>query len=522
MAHEEHAKVYNPQPLDENSRAIIKSALADGASNQKSGLNNLARLWQNSNNPDLIRDICIEEIGSSVQMCKLLGDHLRTLNLHEEALSIYSSLAHLDESNILTIDKSIQLKILERYRDALDTLLPLLNSRTSYDITAKQYGINLFYLAEFEEAFRWLEKAISLNPGDEEAINYRFKCFLHLPPETAERICNRGRGALAATGELGQYAPELLRVYSKYSLASLLEKKRKASLASLSEKSSTKAIVEKSLQLLKEQINLFKPFSFIRIGDGEGAILARDVIGDSLPMLTNRNINVFLDIWFHQELSTFCLELSQIQSGLNEALAEADAIGVPDDEWITREWNNVSIRGVSSIISCIEKAAEIQHACGHSKLVLDADIPSRMHLGGFIEDISRDRDFLGIITCRNIADSLSCRLGVGRIDQYLVPSQHKYTYIAGPNLGSLNKADPDRRTHSPHYPDIFTSIIESIIVPYEGALFFVGAGILGKLYCKAIKDRGGAALDLGSLFDAWSGIYSRSYIQANPSAYKLN
>lgn len=45
-----------------------------------------------------------------------------------------------------------------------------------------------------------------------------------------------------------------------------------------------------------------------------------------------------------------------------------------------------------------------------------------------------------------------------------------------------------------------------------GTLVLVGAGILSKIYCQVAADAGAVALDVGSLFDAWAGKATRSYI----------
>ena len=42
--------------------------------------------------------------------------------------------------------------------------------------------------------------------------------------------------------------------------------------------------------------------------------------------------------------------------------------------------------------------------------------------------------------------------------------------------------------------------------PGGGALFLVGAGAFGKIYCQWIKERGGIAIDIGSIFDSWANI----------------
>jgi hypothetical protein len=45
----------------------------------------------------------------------------------------------------------------------------------------------------------------------------------------------------------------------------------------------------------------------------------------------------------------------------------------------------------------------------------------------------------------------------------------------------------------------------------------VGAGYLGKRLVDLAKMRGGVALDLGSIFDHWVGINTRSYMDLAPN-----
>jgi len=37
-----------------------------------------------------------------------------------------------------------------------------------------------------------------------------------------------------------------------------------------------------------------------------------------------------------------------------------------------------------------------------------------------------------------------------------------------------------------------------------GRVYLVGAGILGKMYCDVIKQRGGVAIDIGAVIDGWA------------------
>ena len=82
---------------------------------------------------------------------------------------------------------------------------------------------------------------------------------------------------------------------------------------------------------------------------------------------------------------------------------------------------------------------------------------------------------------------------IKQVEQYLIPGEVKYP---GPFKGE-------------HFPDRFFELKQKLSVPFRGAVFLVGAGALGKIYCHWIKQRGGIALDIGSMCDGWQGTTGR-------------
>jgi hypothetical protein len=74
----------------------------------------------------------------------------------------------------------------------------------------------------------------------------------------------------------------------------------------------------------------------------------------------------------------------------------------------------------------------------------------------------------------------------------------------------------------PHWPTMFNEVPKWLkSIPVKGNLFLVGAGGFGKIYCHMIKQHGGMAFDVGSLFDGWAGYGTRSYIRENPKRFVL-
>jgi hypothetical protein len=107
----------------------------------------------------------------------------------------------------------------------------------------------------------------------------------------------------------------------------------------------------------------------------------------------------------------------------------------------------------------------------------------------------RELPFLGFVTCYpELEGVFRERAGVTETASVTVPMQ-----------ASIAKVHRDIR----HYPDAYPTILEQLRPPYEGAVYIVAAGILSKAYCTAIKQRGGIAIDVGSVADVWMGARTR-------------
>lgn len=52
--------------------------------------------------------------------------------------------------------------------------------------------------------------------------------------------------------------------------------------------------------------------------------------------------------------------------------------------------------------------------------------------------------------------------------------------------------------------------MSELVVHNKGDIFLIGGGPLGKVYYQKVKELGGIALDVGSTFDAWAGVATRS------------
>jgi hypothetical protein len=118
----------------------------------------------------------------------------------------------------------------------------------------------------------------------------------------------------------------------------------------------------------------------------------------------------------------------------------------------------------------------------------------------------RGREFLGLITCRELCVQVAEVFQVKKVVWHQIPPDF---------LTSQQIAAP------PHFPDVYEKLRSEIDPPFKGALYLVGAGAFGKVYCDWIKQRGGIGIDIGSVFDGWAGVRVRQRLELRKDLYSL-
>ena len=235
------------------------------------------------------------------------------------------------------------------------------------------------------------------------------------------------------------------------------------------------------------------PLSVIRLGDGEGAILGYG------RYFSLDDINKILRIWFHDQAVTEAVVL-ELQSDLQCAIRSADIIGIPNVRRQRRE------RFCYAISVCLPSIFEESGLEGPK--YADAAIHQFLQFGLFFNFFMRDKDYCGVISARNLELPVKEAFNIERVELFEVPGCR-----IAPN-GMNAKLS--------HYPERFNELKRALKVPLNGAPFLIGAGLFGKTYCHWIKERGGIALDVGSLLDGWAGLSTRPRQRKHPHIYSLS
>jgi hypothetical protein len=215
-----------------------------------------------------------------------------------------------------------------------------------------------------------------------------------------------------------------------------------------------------------------RPFSLVRLGDGEGRLLGYpEIVGQA-------ELDISLQIWFGR--TDFAPDaLAALAVELREATLAADLLGLPRP-------SQLALPEYRAVFAPLERFGLL----ARGPLLTDSAIHRYLQIGLFYRELLADLPFCGLVSCRDLASQMKRVFRLGRVEQYLVPGEAQYP---GPRPGE-------------HYPGRFQELRETLTVPFPGAVFLVGAGALGKIYCHWIKQRGGIALDIGAVCDAWGGV----------------
>jgi len=235
------------------------------------------------------------------------------------------------------------------------------------------------------------------------------------------------------------------------------------------------------------------PLSLIRFGDGEF-----EVIG--YPKFTNEInfINRFRR-WF------YCSEndldrLKILQSRISIAISRADILGLPNENEIKRyiKWKN------------LDQVLSNEINLGKKHIFYNYDI-TQINFNSILFNIKN----LGIITCRDLRKSIAKKFNIKNVYHIDCPAERFNYHNTKWNSESNKKSvwyTKEKINSNIHHLDIFESNLICIVKFCErGTIFLVGAGGLGKIYCDKIKNCGGIALDIGSVFDGWDGADTRPY-----------
>jgi len=258
------------------------------------------------------------------------------------------------------------------------------------------------------------------------------------------------------------------------------------------------------VDVLLDRIRCRRPTSLIRLGDCEGIFLPYPASFPDQQATDQEAIGLH---WWGRKLDA--RESDGIRRELILAMEAADVIGIPeparvfldlpvptppDLSTLARHW-----RGMLNVFHHLSPSASRE---GTIRFRPDVITASYVNLdlelwGGYDPILQAARSCSVVCSHPDIAGALQRRFNREVCQVVLIPAEEKYQHRSPGGV------------HQSHYPAVFEELRRTLTVREPGELFLVAAGILGKSYCAWIKQRGGIALDVGSMIDLWCGFRTR-------------
>ena len=197
------------------------------------------------------------------------------------------------------------------------------------------------------------------------------------------------------------------------------------------------------------------------------------------------------------------------------AMWDADCIGIPTMARFLRELHlqqndtlemSLTGRGLRSILYCAERLESLRSRGlpppAFTSCHLHQDL-ARWDCYGELLDGAGE---IVLVSCHpGLADWVRAKFRVNIAGNIILPPDR----VSGP---LLRRRVADARS----LPEVIGEVVEMMGELPRHRLVLVGAGYPGKWLVDVARKRGGVALDLGSLFDYWLGLPTRSYLDMSP------
>jgi hypothetical protein len=241
-----------------------------------------------------------------------------------------------------------------------------------------------------------------------------------------------------------------------------------------------------------------RPFSLVRLGDGEGAFAKIDAQDEArYARLYGSHRREWHRLLYGADFDPALTGYAAIVDTLMSVAGEADIVGIPYRGWVEHEYAISSIRGVPCLMNIHRNFLHAQDPAGPA--ICDQNIHTQFHTQGLIEPLLRMTDDIGLISClSDLPELLKSRFGLDRVELFKIPGErYSQTLLSSEALAGV------------HFPFVYWDIVRRLSQPQNGRVFLIAAGTLAKFYAAVIKRNGGIALDIGSLVDGWMKIASR-------------
>lgn len=227
-----------------------------------------------------------------------------------------------------------------------------------------------------------------------------------------------------------------------------------------------------SLFLVESAIQNRIPFSFVRMNDGEAYIIG------AKRGVSDEEVAWILHHWWGWTEVDFAF-VEWLRSQLLEVAASTDLLGFFDR--CDKKPGRFMRMGI-----LLREHANLEAV----KAFVSPEAALQWHDAHQLERVLRGQPSVKLICSYDISASFAAKFGVGSVEWIPIPGHARYS-----DAMRWSYSHPHRR---------FAEVDAYLKTIAKDAIVLVGAGVLGKIYCKTVKEHGGIALDLGSVFDSWA------------------
>ncbi|MEO8926169.1 MAG: hypothetical protein ABI306_03305 [Caulobacteraceae bacterium] len=236
--------------------------------------------------------------------------------------------------------------------------------------------------------------------------------------------------------------------------------------------------------------------SVIRIGDGEGHFLPAHATVTGHRAADRAAIQ---DVWWGSRRMVG-RRLKSIEGHFLEAVDNASILAlIPPWRFIAEMAKSKASFAHRGILSGVSHCATMDF---RGALMTSMHFPNDLHKWNLWPEIFAAVRSVSYISCHQMAPFLRDTFGVETRQAIHIPAEHKYAALFDEKADQPGAGDTLLDRHD---------AVCAALDPLPGEVFLVAAGFLGKIYCEIVRQKGGVAIDIGSLADYWMGFATRRY-----------
>lgn len=392
------------------------------------------------------------------------------------------------DNEIQALNISIYLRQTQAYTLADRLLARVREHCANSDLTFYNSAVVAAALRDHERTIAYARRTVSLSPAGRDYRSLLARaCAVSGKIEASQNVL---KGFRPATVEQQQEAQVLAQFIDYCDLYPL--RKAKTALAKLQEAGAYMEAHGVAATILKA-VQEGHPFSMVRLGDGEGAWLVMDAYDEGrFGALYRANRESFLEDWFGSRELIQDNSFLRFSLDLQRTFLAHDIIGVPPMERLNMEEGFLSTRGLPSAINVFRYLGLIDGVFSGFRLCSNSINLTLASETSFYQSLFRSLSHVGLITSQRELASIFVQRGITVVKSYIVP---------GDSRNFHRRPDGIPECQFPEYVSRIDSELASMDL--RGIVFLVAAGFVGKRYLRTIRDRGGIAIDIGSIADHW-------------------